>query len=331
MNTRVSYLLLVCMCVYPRGSVFAAGVNIDDAVRRGMIGHWTFDDLANGVLEDSARVELNATARGDVLPEDGVFAAAVCLKGQHAIRVRADEIFNSLPSITLSAWVSPEALSGYREIFRKEDGSRRILFSFQHGGRVLSLGLNVEGSGYEELDAGVQPASLTDLQWHHVVGTFDGEKMRVYLDGIEIGSKRKPGRIVSGGGADAFIGSSGGRGEFFHGLMDDLRIFNIALTGDQISGLYEEGLSAIQIKVEGYRGQVEDIYEDKATFAGTMAAMRRNIRGRRVPRVLMRLVQARLAARFPRECTDFSEATNSLIFSNVGQDTKRSGQVLGVQ
>jgi hypothetical protein len=299
------------MFISPRGCVFAAAVDDDDRVWQGLIGHWTFDDLTNGVLEDAARVELNATVRGDVLPEDGVFAAAACLKGQHAIRVKANEIFKGLPAITLSAWVSPKELSGYREIFRKEDGNRRILFSFQNGGRILALGLNVDGSGYEELDAGVQPALLTDLQWHHVAGTFDGEKMRVYLDGAEIGSKRKPGRILSGGGADAFIGSSGGRGEFFHGLMDDLRIFNVALTGDQIIGLYEEGLSAIQVKVEGYRGRVEDIYEDKVTFADTMAATRSNIKGKNVPRVQMRLVQAKLAARFPRECADFSEATNS--------------------
>ena len=78
----------------------------------------------------------------------------------------------------ISAWVKPEELSDYREIFRKEDGDRRILFSFQGSGRILSLGLNVEGAGYGELDAPVDPAVLTDGRWHHGVGTFDGTRMK---------------------------------------------------------------------------------------------------------------------------------------------------------
>ena len=45
----------------------------------------------------------------------------------------------------------PTELGVYREIFRKEDGTRRILFSFQEDGAILSLGLNI--GGYIECDA----------------------------------------------------------------------------------------------------------------------------------------------------------------------------------
>ena len=314
MKTKASYLLLAWVYAVSAAGAFATEAKIGNGDRQGLSGHWKFDSLTEGLLRDSARLGLDASVRGEVSLEDGVFATAACLDGRHAIRVKTNEVFADLPSITISAWVSPKELSGYREIFRKEDGDKRILFSFQNGGRILSLGLNVEGSGYEELDAAVQPALLTDLQWHHVAGTFDGEKMRVYLDGLEIGSKTKPGRITSGGAADAFIGSSGGRGEFFGGLMDDLRIYNFALTADQIARLYEDGLSSIQAKVAGYQERVENIYRDRATFAETMAATRRNLRDKNVPRVLMRLVQAKLTARFSGECADFSEATNSQLF-----------------
>jgi hypothetical protein len=314
MKTKLSYLVLVCTCIASIGDVSVAGVEIEDGAGSGLIGHWAFDDLTESVLKNSAGIGLDASVRGGVSLEDGIFATAASLEGQHAIRITANDSFRNLTSITISAWVSPKELSGYREIFRKEDAGRRILFSFQNGGRILSLGLNVEGSGYEELDAAIKPELLTDLQWHHVAGTFDGEKMRVYLDGLEISSKKKPGWIVSGGRADAFIGSLAGKSEFFQGLIDDLRVFNIALTGNQIAGLYEEGLSSIQTKIEAYREQAEDIYEKKATFAETMAATRRNLKGRNMPGVLMRLVQAKLAARFSSQCADFSEATNSQPF-----------------
>jgi len=311
MKRNVLNLLLVYVCIALGSSVFAAGDEIEEGVRQGLIGHWEFDDLTDGVLRDSADAGLDASVQGDVSLEEGIFVTAARLKGRAVIRIKAHEAFRNLPAITISAWVSPKELSGYREIFRKEDGDRRILFSFQDNGRILSLGLNVEGSGYEELDARVQPALLTNLQWHHAAGTFDGKKMRVYLDGLEIDSRKKPGRIISGGGADAFIGSLAGAGEFFQGAIDDVRIFNIALTGNQIARLYEEGLSVIQAKFKRYQEQAEDIFVDKVTFAETMAATRRNVKDRSVPNVLARLVQVKLTARFSDECARFSKVTNS--------------------
>ncbi|UCE47741.1 MAG: hypothetical protein JSW47_19350, partial [Phycisphaerales bacterium] len=82
----------------------------------------------------------------------------------------------------------------------------------------------------------------------------------------------------------------------------------------QITGLYEEGLAAIGVKAEGYREQVKEVYEERGTFAETMAATRRNLKDKDGPRVLLRLIQAKLTARFSKECADFSEATNSQPF-----------------
>lgn len=311
MKTKISYLLFVTLSTVLAWCAFSMGNEINDSAEQGLIGHWPFDSLKQGRLRNAAGIGLDAIVLGDISMQEGVFETALYIKDRHAIRIKANETFNNLSSMTISAWVSPTELSGYREIFRKEDGDRRILFSFQHGGTILSLGLNVEGSGYEELDAKVQPALLKNLQWHHVVGTFDGEKMRVYLDGLEIGSKKKPGRMISGGGADAFLGSLAGRGEFYQGLIDDLRIYNIALTGEQITELHEKGLSAIHAKTEGYQEHLTDIYEEKLTFAQTMAATRKNLKDRNASNIMLRLIQAKLASRFSRECVAFSEATES--------------------
>ena len=52
----------------------------------------------------------------------------------------------------------PTDLSSYREIFRKEDGDQRILFSYQDNGAILSLGLNI--NGYVEFDAKIDPRQV---------------------------------------------------------------------------------------------------------------------------------------------------------------------------
>ncbi len=137
---------------------------------------------------------------------------------------------------------------GYDEIFRKEDGSNRILLSFQNDGNdtvngpVLGFGLNVNGA-YSELDmpldgsAGITLAELTDGVLHQVVATYDsltGEKS-IYIDGEERFSQTLAGLIASGGGAAAFIGNTNGLGEPFSGIIDEVALFDAALSPDEIA------------------------------------------------------------------------------------------------
>ena len=72
----------------------------------------------------------------------------------------AQKLVDKLQKIALSAWVMPEKFEKYNEIFRKEDGERRVLFSFQGDGAILSLGLNV--GGYLECDARINPQIVLD-------------------------------------------------------------------------------------------------------------------------------------------------------------------------
>ena len=275
-------------------------------------------------MGDKSGSGLDGEVTGSVSLEEGVLGSAGKFDGEHkGVRIRSDKTFGSLPAITICAWVSPSELSGYREIFRKEDGDRRILFSFQHDGRILALGLNVEGSGYEELDAPVNPAGLKDLQWHHVGGTFDGKQMRVYLDGVEIASKDRAGRLVSGGGADAYIGSLGGTGEFFIGGIDDLRIYKIALRADQISGLYEEGIAGEAAKLKLCREQLAGIYHEADTFAETIALTRSKLKYTNAPKILLRLLQAKLNAKFADKCAEFSSITGSGVFEYLQRTDDR--------
>lgn len=144
------------------------------------------------------------------------------------------------------------------EFFRKEDGNNRILLSFQapnninnafgqlvgtEGTSGVSLGLNVNGA-YAELDVAFDGldgrptlAQISDGLPHHIVGTFDaqtGEKA-IYLDGQLIGSFSYggPAALLTGGAAEALIGASGGS-EPFHGILDEVAVYNSALSANDI-------------------------------------------------------------------------------------------------
>ena len=164
-------------------------------IAKPLVAHWTFDEQVGSTCHD-------ASPNGyDALPEaappgalrrvEGVFGGALSLSGQHLLRTRKKLDLARLARITFSAWVVPVEMGKYSEIFRKEDGDHRVLFSFQDDGTHLSLGLNI--GGYVECDASIRPQMVLDGRWHHCAATFDGRCMRVYLDGQEIGSLGAPG------------------------------------------------------------------------------------------------------------------------------------------
>ena len=215
------------------------------AIDKPLVAHWRFDEDAGLDCLDAAG-RWNASAapgRGAGLSRaDGVHGGAIRFAGGHLLRVPGGPKLAGLPAISLSAWARCAAFQRYNEIFRKEDGNHRVLFSFQERGTILSLGLNV--GGYVECDARIDPKVLLDGQWHHCAGTFDGQAMRVYLDGRLIGSLERRGTIAAGGTAPGCIASMNG-GECFQGALDDLRIYRAALTAEEVSRLYRSGLTSL--------------------------------------------------------------------------------------
>lgn len=81
--------------------------------------------------------------------------------------------------------------------------------------------------------------ALDLLQWHHLVGVYDGASGRIYVDGVLVGESASVGvpsvaRIWKIGNV-----SGGGTGEgFFHGSIDDVRVYNRALSSDEVQRIF---------------------------------------------------------------------------------------------
>jgi hypothetical protein len=167
--------------------------------------------------------------------------------------------------VTIEAMITPNWTGNafdYDEIFRKEDGGNRLLFSFQNDpnngganpsvgpGPVLSFGLNA--GGYGELDLPLDGLdgrpTISDLNGgtHHVLATYDaatGEKA-IWIDGEKLWNVLlTPGtNIVSGGGANAYIGAVNG-GENFNGIIDEFAFYDRALTPAEIAEHFANSLN----------------------------------------------------------------------------------------
>lgn len=281
------------------------------AIDTPLIAHWTFDEVSGDKCADAGGHGWHAGTSPPTTPLvrlRGLFGNALSLSGSHLLRVSEQIPLAHAAGISLSAWAKPTELSSYREIFRKEDGNDRVLFSFQNDGTILSLGLNI--GGYVECDAKITPERVRDGRWHHCAATFDGRWMRVYLDGDEIGSLERPGAVRAGGPAAGCIGSSNG-GECFQGSLDDLRIYAGPLSPLQIAQLYRQGLEVIEQSSEELVRNIRAVYQRGESFAGTLMQCRQRIVEQRLvlDLELAAAVAVRLKTDFPAEYGRFAEAT----------------------
>ncbi len=272
------------------GALFLAtpGVFADDAVvadglanDAALLGYWKFDEPHDGApssanLENAARASYFVAPSAPLQRCEGVFGSALDLSGSYVLSLASEFAPDDLEALTFSAWVRPRNLSAYREIIRKEDQDQRLLFSFQNDGTILSLGLNVDGL-YQECDAKISPADFLDGAWRYVAATFDGAAYRVYVDGREVGSLDKPGKLVVGKKAPVMIGSSGGTGEFFDGMLDDLRVYSRALSSEEIATLYREGRVVLDKQEADAIEFVRSIYSKGNGFVDALNATRKRL------------------------------------------------------
>jgi len=141
--------------------------------------------------------------------------------------------------MTIEAWVNPTALSGWNTIVMKEGGINALSYALyahdgapEPGGAAMPAGY-VHAGGFDQVIRGASALPLNT--WTHVATTYDGATQRFYVNGVEVASRAQSGAITVSdqplriGGNGSFPG-----GEFFHGLIDEVKVYNRALTAAEI-------------------------------------------------------------------------------------------------
>ncbi|MBT4407232.1 MAG: hypothetical protein HOC79_05100, partial [Euryarchaeota archaeon] len=126
-------------------------------------------------------------------------------------------------------------------VFRQDsNGNPDYYIGFTHDGK-FEFALKT-ASGYNELE--VNSGNFSDWSsWVHVVATYDGSTQKLYKNGSEIGSASLSGNVYYNSSHDLNFGNSphGSGSEFFDGEIDEVAIWNDALSAAEITALYNSG------------------------------------------------------------------------------------------
>ena len=208
-----------------------------------LVAHWRFDETSGTTALDSSGNGLNGTLGGDPQWVAGVIGGALEFDGDDYVDFGAPAVFDfGTEDFTITAWIKMTATTrGSIFAIGGDDGGgiRYTLAMGEGNDNKLTLTMDDDSSKNQSLGATV----INDGVWHHVVGMIKGDVSLVYVDGVEDGSIDLPeGYDLSGVlQHNAYVGAITSNAsntlhaeKFMIGLIDDVRIYDTALTEPEI-------------------------------------------------------------------------------------------------
>ena len=151
------------------------------------------------------------------------------------ITVNASGDLEPSPEISVAMWIKATAGGGIKLLMDSSHGSSNGNFGWAiqmtNAGAVgLAYG---NGSSFPAIDS---TTIIGDGTFHHFATTLDGTDMRIYVDGVLEATSSYSGTPM-GTGQQIRLGRHFSLNRQYNGLLDDVRIYNHALSGSEVLGL----------------------------------------------------------------------------------------------
>ncbi|MGB3006040.1 MAG: LamG-like jellyroll fold domain-containing protein [Chitinophagaceae bacterium] len=242
--------------VIASGGSSLVGILGTDIEMSNLVAHWKMDETTGSTLDDATSNNNDATTVNSPVFVTGVQGNALQLNGttQNATAPNSPTLdingAGTLSGITLAAWINPaNSTATTQNIIKKantsgiSDGYELSLASAASTWpQKVFFRLNqfTSGDGFRVNSTTLYP--LNGSAWMHIAATFDGTKMKLYINGIQEGGDLPgpAGGIVSNT-LGVGIGAQPDGSSKFMGLIDDARIYNKALTAAEILALVATG------------------------------------------------------------------------------------------
>ncbi len=188
---------------------------------------YDFDDNTTNVTDASPSGD-NASCSGScpVWTPDGKYGGSFQFDGYSQYLTTNDNL--DMNQFTLSAWVKRDGTGNTPMILGAPNGWG-VYFESDNTLHLTHVGFNNVGSAGTVADT---------TSWHHVAVTYDGSEVMFYIDGVFAGEQPYTDTFVSGGPYTVGALDYYGLQDYFNGKIDDLRVYDRALSDAEISNLY---------------------------------------------------------------------------------------------
>ena len=210
------------------------------AITDGLVSYWSFnkDSVTGKTVKDLVGAN-DGTMDGNVEVVDGKVGEALKFSGGH-VDCGADKSLTDIgDQITLEAWIKPEkpGWAIFAGISRSGNNSYVIAWSDQ-----TRVDFNLWNGALETWPFH-SVAQLDVGKWHHIAGVYDSSEAIIYING-EVDNEKKFEGVLKHNGENFWMGARKSDGLPYHGILDELRLYNRGLSQAEIEqNLEAEGLA----------------------------------------------------------------------------------------
>jgi Concanavalin A-like lectin/glucanases superfamily/Bacterial Ig domain len=220
----------------------SVSVIVDNSVAvppAGVVAAYGFEEGAGTAVADASGRGNNGTISGATWSTAGKNGKALSFDGVNdSVSVPDANSLDLTTGMTLEAWVRPTALgSAWRTVLFKEQPGNLVYGLYAGNGSAPSVGTWIGGA--ERTAAGTGPLPLN--AWSHVAATYDGASLRLYVNGALVRTTSIAGALATSSGV-LRIGGNGVWPEWFKGLIDDVRVYDQALSATEIQADMSRGV-----------------------------------------------------------------------------------------
>lgn len=186
----------------------------------------------NGDYTDETGNGCNASPVGNPTFAAGKYGQGVNLDGSDYLTVQNGSQLHLASGGTISAWVKTGQLpTAWATLAGKGRYAWRLCQNNATG--AVAFHFNSATSEYQANGDIV----ITDNAWHHIVGTYDGQTLSLYVDG-ELDVTAGASQAVQVTSDPVYIGNRSDAPRYWMGLVDDVRIYSYALSEATVRALY---------------------------------------------------------------------------------------------
>jgi len=218
------------------------------------VGHWSMDEGYGGTAYNTGNGSsidgtLGTGTSAPTWTNDGKFGKALSFDGSNDfVAITDNNIFsiNTTNKLTASGWFYLDALAARQSVISKGSGSNYEWdFRIETDGKIGAWVYTAAGGTY--LSAVSAASTITAGQWYQttMVVDFDKPELILYLNGVALVTDTTTSGSYTNGTAALRFGERADGTNDVDGKVDEVRIYNYALTVDEVKVEYNQGKSIV--------------------------------------------------------------------------------------